>query len=256
MQLNEVIALMLAFGQKRFVAGPMMILADLVTECNLVWLFSYLVIERGAITGLKVLAELLKKKDAQDYPAHLESMKLSLYHWIYCTFVFASRLVVGIDKTQPLYDGRQLVSEVAGFLTPNQLADITLAEDLIPVLAPVLTPIYGEPGILRYPTKPLRRASETPTVSNLTFLKNVKLHDYQQMLERGLYMHVPRMYTTIKSEIQQEENLMGILKARTKKACPLPREYGPVNWYNAPLDNQGIPVRFDWSLTSQRKYVT
>ena len=35
MQLNEVIALMLVFGQQRFVAGPMMILADLVTECNL-----------------------------------------------------------------------------------------------------------------------------------------------------------------------------------------------------------------------------
>ena len=38
-QLNEVIALMLVFGQQRFVAGPMMILADPVTECNLERLF-------------------------------------------------------------------------------------------------------------------------------------------------------------------------------------------------------------------------
>ena len=185
-------------------------------------------------------------------------MKLSLCHWVYCSLVFASGLFVGIEKTQPLYDGRQLVSEVAGFLTPNQLADFTLSEvkDSIPVLAPVLTSILGATGILRYPTKPLRLASEILTVSILTFLKNVRPQEYQQLLERGLYMKVPRMYTTIKSEIQQDENLMGVLKTRTKKACPLPREYGPVNCYNAPLDRKRLPVRYDWSLTQLRKYVT
>ena len=200
MQLNEVLALMLTFGQKRFVAGPMMILTDLITESNLEWLFSYLVLSRGDIKGLTALAELLQKKDAQDYPAHLAKMITSLHHWIYCSLVFSSGLFVGVDKNQPLYDGRQLVTEVAGFLTPNQLADFTLSEveDLIPVLAPVLTPIFGPTGILRYPTKPLRLASETPSVSILTFIKNVKPHNYQQMLERGLYLRVPRMYTTIK----------------------------------------------------------
>ena len=76
------------------------------------------------------------------------------------------------------------------------------------------------------------------------------------MLERGLYMRVSRVYITIKSEIQQDENLMGVLKMRTKNACPLPREYGPVNWYNAPMGRKGLPVRFDWSLTQLRKYVT
>ena len=176
MQLNEVIALMLVFGQKRFVAGPMMILANLVTECNLEWLFSYLVIAQGDIKGLTTLAGLLEKKDAQEYTAHLEAMNLSLYHWIYCSLVFASGLFVGIDKKQPLYDGRQLVSDVAGILTPNQLADFTLSEveDLIPVLAPVLIPIFGATGILRYPTKPLQIASETGSVSIVTFLKKGK----------------------------------------------------------------------------------
>ena len=103
----------------------------------------------------------------------------------------------------------------------------------------MLTPIYGATGILRYPTKPLRLASETPIVSILTF-----------------YMHVLRKYTTNKFEVLQDKNLMGILKARTMKACPYPREYGPVNWYKAPLDAQGLPVCYDWSLTSLRKYVT
>ena len=103
MQLNEVLALMLIFGQKRFVAGPMMILADLVTVCNLEWLFSYLVIARGDITGLTALVELLQKKDAQEYLAHPERMTIFLYHWIYCSLVFASGLFVGVDRNQPLY---------------------------------------------------------------------------------------------------------------------------------------------------------
>ena len=124
-----------------------------------------------------------------------------------------------------------MISVVAGFLTPNQLADFTLSEveDLIPVLAPVLTPIYGAIGILRYPTNPLRPACETPSTSILTFLKNKRPDNNQQMLERGPFMLVPKMYTTIKAEIQQDEKLMGFLLTRTKKACALPREYGPVN---------------------------
>ena len=117
MQLNEVLALKLTFGQKRFVAGPMMILANLITECNLEWLFTYQVIARGDITGLTALAELLQKKG--NYPAHVERMTTSSYHWIYCSLVFASGLFIGVDRNQPLFDGRQLVSEVAGFLTPN-----------------------------------------------------------------------------------------------------------------------------------------
>ena len=27
-------------------------------------------------------------------------------------------------------------------------------------------------------------------------------------------------------------------------------------WYNAPFDAQGLPIRYDWSLTSLRNYVT
>ena len=40
---------------------------------------------------------------------------------------------------------------------------------------------------------------------------------------------------------------MGLLRASTRKACPLPREYGPVNWYSAPLSLEGVPFRFPWS---------
>ena len=173
-------------------------------------------------------------------------MKLTSWHWFYCALVYSSGVFVGIDSTQRLNDGKQLTSEVARFLTPNQLADFTLSEieDLISVLAPVLTPIYGAIGIPRYPTKPLRLASETPSTTILLFLQNKRPHDYQQMLERGLFMLVPRMYTTIMAEIQQDENLMGSLRTRTNKACALSREYRPVNWYGSPLDSSGMPIRY------------
>ena len=47
---------------------------------------------------------------------------------------------------------------------------------------------------------------------------------------------VPQVYTTVKTEQQVEENMMGVVRARSRKAAVIPREYGPINWYNAPVD--------------------
>ena len=105
-----------------------MILTELIEECSIERLFSYLVMARGDLKGLLALAEILKRKDAQGYPEQLEAMKLSFWHWIYCALVYSSDMFVGIHSSQPLYEGKQLMSEVAGFLTPNQLADFTLSE--------------------------------------------------------------------------------------------------------------------------------
>ena len=160
MGLNKVLVLLLAFGQQRFVEGPVVILAELIAECSLERFFSYLVKARGKMQELVAFAKILRKKHAQRHPEQLEAMKRFLWHCIYCSLVYSSGLFVYIDSTPPLYDGRQLISEVAGFLTPNQLADFTLSvfEGLIPVLTPILTPIYASIGIMRYPTKPLRLA--------------------------------------------------------------------------------------------------
>ena len=48
---------------------------------------------------------------------------------------------------------------------------------------------------------------------------------------------------------------MGLLRARTRKACPLPREHGPVNWYSAPLSLEGVPFRFPWGQEFIRKAI-
>ena len=62
-------------------------------------------------------------------------------------------------------------------------------------------------------------------------------------------------YTTIKTEQQEEENMMGVVRARSRKAAVLPREYGPINWYNASVDLSGQPFRFPWSSDSIEKVV-
>ena len=66
---------------------------------------------------------------------------------------------------------------------------------------------------------------------------------------------MPQGYTTIKSEEQMEENLMGLVLARIRKACPLPREHSPVIWYSAPLSLDGVPIRFPWSQDYIRKVI-
>ena len=65
MTLNEVLALMFAFVQQRFVAGLVMILTELIAECSLEHFLSYLVMARGDMIGLLEFAKLLKRKDAQ-----------------------------------------------------------------------------------------------------------------------------------------------------------------------------------------------
>ena len=47
----------------------------------------------------------------------------------------------------------------------------------------------------------------------------------------------------------------GVIRGRTQKATVLPREFGPANWYNAPVDLPGQPFRFPWSTETLRKII-
>ena len=46
---------------------------------------------------------------------------------------------------------------------------------------------------------------------------------------------------------------MGVVRARLHKASVLPTEYGLANFYNAPLDLDGKPFRFQWQTEILRK---
>ena len=140
---------------------------------------------------------------------------------------------------------------------PQQLADLTLAEieDLVPVIAPTLVPIFGPLGVLWYPIKPGSMAEQVATVSIFTYLQGSPLMEYVYVITDLLSSEVPQAYTTIKSKQQSEENMIGVIRASTRKATVLPREFGPVNWYHASVDLHGQPFSFPWSTETLRKII-
>ena len=92
-------------------------------------------------------------------------------------------------------------------------------------------------------------------VSFCTYLQERPSLTYPRVVQAVLSGEMPHGYTTLKSERQLEENLLGLLRARTRKACPLPGEYGPINWYSAPLSLNGVPFRFPWTQEFIRKVI-
>ena len=255
---EEILALALAMGPTKFVAGPLALLVDIVIACDLTVFYSYLDLAQGQLRSLTRWGHLMTSKDQQAYSAQLERMRASIQHWLYSTLEFASGLFVGVDQSQPLHNSdQQIPRETAGFPLPQQIADLTLAEveDFVAAMAPVLASIFGAVGVCRYPTKSLATAVQVHIVSFSTCLRGRSSLVYPIVIHAVLSGEVPHGYTTLKSERELEENLMGLLRARTRKACPLPREHGPVNWYSAPLSLEGVPFIFPWSQEFIRKAI-
>ena len=142
-------------------------------------------------------------QNGHNYTEHLFKMRASVQHWLYSTLIYASGLFVGVDQAQPLSDPEaQLPRENPGFPMPQQLADLTLAEveDLVPVVAPVLIPIFEPLGLLRYPTNPVSLAVHIATVSIFTYLQGSPPLNYAQMMQETFSGEMPQAYTTIKTE--------------------------------------------------------
>ena len=254
---NEVLALALALGPTKFVAGPLAMIVDLVTAGWVLEFYIYLVRAQGKLTFMLACGEVLFLQNGHSYTEQLFRMRASVQHWLYSTLIYASGLFVVVDQAQPLRDSdAQLPRENPGFPMPQQISNLTLAEeDLVPVVAPVLIPIFGPLSLLRYPTKPVSMAAQVATVPIFTYLQEGHPKNYEQAIRETLSIEVSQAYTTIKTEQQAEENMMGVVRARSRKATVLPREYGPVNWYNAPVDLNWHPFRFPWSADFVKKII-
>ena len=84
-------------------------------------------------------------------------------------------------------------------------------------------------------------------VSIYTYLQGSPPLTYPRDLDAVISGEMAQAYITIKTEKQLEENLTGLFRTRTRKACPLPREDSPINWYAAPLSIDGFPSIFPCS---------
>ena len=233
-------------------------MVDLVTSGEVLEFYTYLVLAQGKLTSLLGCGEVLFTQNRHNYIEHLFRMRASVQHWLYSTLIYASGFFVGLDQAQPLHDpDAHLPRENPGFTMPQQLADLTLGEveDLVPVVAPVLISIFGALGLLRYPTQPVSLAVHVATVSIFTYLQGSPPMSYAQMIRETYSGEVPQAYTTVKTEQQVEENMMGVVRAHSRKAAVVPREYGPINWYNAPMDLNGQLFRFPWTSDFIKKVV-
>ena len=193
---NEVLALALALGPTKLVAGSLAIVVDLVTTGGVLEFYTYLVLAQGKLTSLLGCGEILFLQNGHNYTEHLFRMRASVQHWFYSTLVYASGLFVGVDEAQPLHDSdTQLPRGNVGYPMSQHLADLTLAEveDLVPKVAPVLIPIFGPLGLLRYPTKPVSMAVQIATVSIFTYLQGSPPMDYGQVIRETMSSEMPQV---------------------------------------------------------------
>ena len=86
---KEELALALALGPTKFVAGPLAILVDLTTTGGILEFYTHLVLAQGKLTSLLGFGELLFLQNAHNYTDHLFRMRTSVQHWLYSTLIYA-----------------------------------------------------------------------------------------------------------------------------------------------------------------------
>ena len=91
---NEVLALELALGPTKFVAGPLAIMVYLTTVGSILEFYTYQVLAQGKLTSLLAFGEVLFLQNGHNYTEHLFRMRASVQHWLYSTLVYASGLFV------------------------------------------------------------------------------------------------------------------------------------------------------------------
>ena len=124
-------------------------------------------------------------------------------------------------------------------------------EDLIPLIAPIVWPLFGAVMALRCPTQALQVAGSAPTLSILHFVTtkgSQRDPTYQSAVRSFANLRPPMAYTVIKDRKQVEYIYTTIIRARAQCALPMPLEFHLVAWFHAPLDpNSGAVATFmDW----------
>ena len=130
----------------------------------------------------------------------------ALLTWIYSTWVNVAGVMHHLDEKPAV---NREPNQLPGFQFPSQIATLMLVEteDLIPLRAPIVWPIFGAVMALRYPTQALRVAASAPALSILHF-ENTKGSQrgptYQAAVRNFASLRPPMAYTIIKDKKQVE----------------------------------------------------
>ena len=164
--------------------------------------------------------------------AQLELNIQAIFTWIYSTWVNVAGIMDDPLDESPA--GNRDPNQLPGFLFSSQVATLKLVEteDLIPLIVPIIWPIFGAFMALRYPTQALREAMNAPMMSILHFvITNGLLRDptYASAIRNFANLRPPMAHTVIKEQRQVEHNYLSLIRACERCVLPLPLEFHPVS---------------------------
>ena len=238
-RIREILAYLMAAGLSLVYKGPRHLVQRLVLGKANSCLLSFLLFARNQRGWINAILSTLDPAGALKLNAQLAENIESMLAWIYSAWINVSGIMKTIDYPVPR-NQRSDDKNLPGFLFPSQIASLMLVEteDLIPVIAPIIWPIFGPMMALRYPTQPLRIAASSPTLSLLHFLDpqdNARPPEFQTLVRNFANFRPPMAYTVVKDKKQVEHNFATLIRARARCAIPMPMELHPIEWLHAPI---------------------
>ena len=213
--MSEILAFLMAVGMHAVYRGPAGILQKLIFDKGHLPLFSYLVYAQNQKNWLQAVLGALDPAGPLRLKKQLELNIEAILAWIYSTWVNVAGIMHPLDENPAI---KREPNQLPGFLFPSQMANLMLVETLalIPLIAPIVWPIFGAVMALRYPTQVLRMAANTPTFSILHFVTTDGTQPeptYRGVVANFNSLRPPMAYTIIKDKKQVEHNFTSIIRA-------------------------------------------
>ena len=236
--ISEILGYSMAVGLHTVYKGLSGLLQKLIFDKGSLSLFSLLVYAQNPKSWLQAILYALHPAGPLQLKKQLELNIEALLAWIYSTRVNVAGIMHPLDDNPAI--NRDL-NQLPGFLFPSQMATLMLVEteNLIPLIAPILWPIFGAVMALPYPTQVLRVAANAPTLSILHFVisdGSQRGPTYQRAVSSFASLRPPMANTIIKDNNQVEHNFASIIRARARCALPMAIEFHPIAWLHIPLN--------------------
>ena len=234
----EILAYLMAVGLSAVYKGPVHLVQGLILGKTNSSLLSFLIFAKNRRSWINAILNTLDPAGALKLRAQLTENVETMLAWIYSAWVNVSGMMSTLDDP---HSQRRNDKNLPGFLFPSQVASLMLVEteDLIPLIAPIIWPIFGSVMALRYPTQPLRVAASAPTLSILHFVDpedDARPPDFHALVRNFTNFRPPMAFTIIKDKKQVEYNFGALIRARARCAIPMPLELHPVEWLHAPVE--------------------
>ena len=204
--MSEILAYLMAVGLHVLYKGPAGLLQNLIFDEGSLSLFSFLLYAQNQKNWLQANLYALDPAGPLQLKKQLELNIEILLAWIYSTWVNVAGIMYPRDENPAV---NREPNQLPGFLFTSQIATLMLVEteDLIPLIAPIVWPIFGAVMALRYPTQVLRVAANAPTLSILHFVTSDGTQrgpTYQRAVSSFAFLRPLMAYTIIKNKRQVE----------------------------------------------------